>query len=90
MPGPVLTCRHCGRTFTAKRSDAIGCSRSCRRHLEKAVGAPTQAAVVSPMGDIPVEADELDGWRRLPGGRMAPPSDPRNSFFVDPDQLRRL
>ena len=90
MSDHVLTCRHCGRTFTTKRSDAIGCSRSCRRHLEKAARAPTSAAAVSPMGDIPAAAELEDGWRRVPGGYVIPPADPRNTFFVDPDELRRL
>jgi hypothetical protein len=84
MPGHVLICRHCGRTFATKRSDAIGCSRSCRRHLAKAAQAPTQAAaVVSPMDDIPppVEDEELNGWRRI-GGFLVPPADPRNVFRI--------
>ena len=89
MSGHVLICQHCGRTFTTKRSDAIGCSRSCRRHLAKAVRAPTQSVAVSEIYDIPVEPDELDGWRRVPGG-FIPPADPRLTVFVDQDTLRRL
>ena len=78
MPGHALTCQRCGRPFTARRSDAHYCSRSCRRRI-----APSPEPVAS--------AEDLDGWRRLPGGRLAPPADPRNTFYVNPDDaLRRL
>ena len=77
MPNPTRTCPHCGRTFTAKRSDAVGRSRSCRRHLAKA--ARDVELVAAPL----VDADELDGWRRVPGGYVIPPQDPRLTFRVD-------
>jgi len=78
MPNPTRTCHHCGRSFTAKRSDAIGCSRSCRRQLAKTASAapPTPAALTA-------DADELGGWRRVPGGYVIPPADPRLTFRVD-------
>jgi hypothetical protein len=85
MSGHVLTCRHCGRRLTAKRSDAVGCSRSCRRHLAKA----SRDAAPVPVAPL-VAAEDLDGWRRLPGGFVIPPTDPRLTMFVDPDELRRL
>jgi hypothetical protein len=84
MSGHVLTCRHCGRSFTARRSDAIGCSRSCRRHLAKAA----QGAAPAPAAP-PGAPDELDGWRRA-GRYVIPPPDSRHTFFVDPDAIRRL
>ena len=74
-----LTCQRCGRPFTARRSDARFCSRSCRRRSE----ALTPSA-------IPAEPEDLDGWRRVPGGYVIPPPDPRNTFFIDPDALRRF
>lgn len=73
-----LTCQRCGRPFTARRSDARFCSRSCRRRSE----ALTPSA-------IPADA-ELGGWRRVPGGYVIPPPDSRNTIFIDPDALRRL
>jgi hypothetical protein len=85
MSGHVLTCRHCGKTFTARRRDAIGCSRSCRRHLSKTARDAAPIAV-APTADT----DELNGWRRVPGGYVIPAADPRNTFFIDPDALRRL
>lgn len=78
MPGHVLTCRHCGRRFTAQRTDAIGCSRSCRRHLAKAA-RDAEAVAVAPTAN----PDELAGWRRVPGGYVIPPQDPRLTFRVD-------
>jgi hypothetical protein len=78
MPNPTRTCSHCGRIFTAKRSDVIGCSRSCRRQLAKAARDAAPAAVARL-----VDADELDGWRRVPGGYVIPPPDPRLTFRVD-------
>jgi hypothetical protein len=84
MSGHVLTCRHCGRRFTTRRSDAIGCSRSCRRHLAKAARAPAPDPTARiPEGEARETPDELDGWRRLPGGLVAPPPDPRLTFRVD-------
>jgi hypothetical protein len=77
MPGHVLTCPHCGRRFTAQRRDAIGCSRSCRRHLAKAARDAAAVQVA------PTANDELDGWRRMPGGYVIPPPDPRLTFRVD-------
>lgn len=74
MPNPTMRCPHCGRTFAAQRSDAVACSRSCRRHLAKAARDPAPA---------PVAVGELDEWRRLPGGLVAPPQDPRLTFRVD-------
>jgi hypothetical protein len=74
-----LTCQRCGRSFTARRSDARFCSRSCRRRLEALTPSP-----------IPAETEELDGWRRVPGGGIIPPADSRLTVFVDHDALRRL
>jgi hypothetical protein len=40
---------------------------------------------------ITADTDELEnGWRRLPGGYVIPPPDPRLTAFVDPEELRRL
>jgi hypothetical protein len=77
MPGHPLNCQRCGRPFTARRSDARYCSRSCRRQLAKAVVAPVPPL---PIGNGP---EDLDGWRRVPGGYVIPPADPRNTFFID-------
>jgi hypothetical protein len=71
MSGHSLTCQRCGRPFTARRSDARYCSRSCRR---RAVAAPER---------IPSEADYIGGWRRVPSGLVAPPPAPRLTFRVD-------
>jgi hypothetical protein len=81
--GHELTCQRpeCGRKFTATRSDARFCSRSCRRAKSPPaplleVGEPPGSAAE----DAPAAAeDELDGWRRV-GGFLIPPPDPRNTF----------
>ncbi len=69
-----LTCqRHgCGRRFTARRSDAKFCSRSCRR---RGMTSPDEAPAVA-------EEEDLHGWRRV-GGYLVPPFDPRNVFHTD-------
>jgi hypothetical protein len=90
MSNPPRTCTWCGRSFTAKRSDAIGCSRSCRRHLEKAAKAavmPTPAVVhETPLVETP---DGLEGgWRRV-GRYVILPADSRLTVLADPDALRR-
>jgi hypothetical protein len=80
-----LTCErpNCGRTFTATRSDARFCSRSCRR--AKPPPAPLVEVVKPAMSaaeEVPAAAedDDLDGWRRGVGGYLIPPPDPRNTF----------
>jgi hypothetical protein len=81
-----LTCERagCARAFTATRSDARFCSRRCRR--DKTPHTPL-AEVVEPAISTAEEApaavdDDLDGWRRVPGG-YAPPFDQRNVVRVD-------
>jgi len=70
MPGHSLSCQRCGRPFISRRSDARYCSRSCRRR--------------PPVGSaLPTTTDELGGWRRVPGGYVIPPADPRLTFRVD-------
>jgi hypothetical protein len=80
-----LTCERagCGRAFTATRSDARFCSRACRRDK-------STPATALPIGNGPavedapaVTEDDLDGWRRLPGGLLAPPFDQNNVVRVD-------
>jgi hypothetical protein len=85
MSGHVLTCRHCGRSFTARRSDAIGCSRSCRRHLAKAAGLAQGLPIGNPAATAALEG----GWRRV-GPYVIPPPDSRYTAFVDPAEMRRL
>jgi hypothetical protein len=69
----LLTCRRraCGRIFTATRSDARFCSRSCRRR--KSPAAPRVEAA-----PILAQDDNLHGWRRV-GGYLIPP---RSECFV--------
>jgi hypothetical protein len=71
MSGHPLTCQRCGRPFTARRSDARYCSRSCRRRSN----APMPVAE-------PVAGELEDGWRRV-GRYLIPPADPRLTFRVD-------
>jgi hypothetical protein len=72
-----LACQRpgCGRTFTATRSDAQFCSRSCRRHHDTPSPAPTEAADSAPLED-------LHGWRRV-GPYLVPPFNPANVFRAD-------
>jgi hypothetical protein len=66
----------CGRPFSSRRSDALYCSRRCRRDKSPAtLAAP-------PMDEAPaaVVGDDLDGWRRVPGGYVIPPPDRRFTF----------
>ena len=90
-----LTCQRagCGRPFTATRSDALYCSRRCRRDKTPVtppvrIPAPSPApAVVEAVsnGEEPaegVEEEDLHGWRRV-GGYLIPPFDPRNVFRAD-------
>ena len=85
MPNPTAACPQCKRSFTTKRSDAVGCSRSCRRKLAKAARAPIQVPAVSGPDILPPagDSDELHGWRRLPGGYLAPPADRRFTIRID-------
>jgi hypothetical protein len=83
-----LTCQRagCGRAFTATRSDALYCSRRCRRDKSiPAAPVPNRAARPAPPveGAPAVTEDDLDGWRRLPGGLLAPPFDQNNVVRVD-------
>jgi hypothetical protein len=79
-----LTCQRagCGRAFTATRSDALYCSRRCRRDKSPTTLAPP------PVEDAAVVGDDLDAWRRVPGGYVIPPPDPR--FTFTPDELGGL
>lgn len=81
-----LTCERagCGRAFSAVRSDAKYCSRRCRRAklLPASPGDGLSAAEDNAEAQPEVVEDELDGWRLMPGGYLAPPPDPRNTFTV--------
>jgi hypothetical protein len=93
-----IRCAGCQRPFTPSRSDALTCSVRCRvaawrrRHDTTAPVQPDQpVASVLPIGsNLATEPEDLDGWRRVPGGYVVPPRTSRNTFFVDPDALRRL
>jgi hypothetical protein len=63
-----------------------------RRHDTTAPVQPDPpVASVLPMGsNLATEPEDLDGWRRVPGGYVIPPPDSRNTIFIDPDALRRL
>jgi hypothetical protein len=79
-----LTCQRCARKFNASRSDALFCSRSCRR--AKSPPAPLIEVVepdVSAAEEPPatVEEEDLGGWRRI-GGFLVPPPDPSNTFTI--------
>jgi hypothetical protein len=83
-----LTCqRHgCGRRFTARRSDAKFCSRSCRR---RGMTSPAPPVDARPGPRTPDEApavaeeEDLDGWRRV-GPWLIPPPDPTNTWHFGP------
>jgi hypothetical protein len=79
-----LTCQRCARKFNASRSDALFCSRSCRR--AKSPPAPLVEVVepaVSAAETVPAAIEEdLHGWRRV-GPYLIPPFDPRNVVRVD-------
>jgi hypothetical protein len=87
----MLTRRHvscqrpgCGRSFTARRSDARFCSRSCRR-AKLPPPTPVEAVTTVDTREEPpevVEEEDLHGWRRV-GGYLVPPFDPRNVFRAD-------
>jgi hypothetical protein len=98
----TIRCPQCRRRFAPPRRDAVYCSAKCRvaawRHrvdkpeaIRDAV-APAPAPVVSEISDIlPTSGDSDEpeaGWRRV-GRYVIPPADPRHTFFVDPNQLRR-
>lgn len=100
QPLHPLRCAVCSRTFTSRRSDATFCSVRCRvaswRRSQRDSTAPAKSDA-PPTAETPrtrgitADTDELeDGWRRVPGGRVIPPAEPRNSFFVDQNDLRRL
>jgi hypothetical protein len=81
-----LTCQRpgCARSFTARRSDARFCSRSCRR--AKSPPAPVVEVVDTACAakEVPaaIEEEDLPGWRRV-GPYLVPPIDPRNVFRAD-------
>jgi hypothetical protein len=73
----------CGRPFSSRRSDALYCSRRCRR------GKSPAALAAPPVDEAPAaaveaeEAEDLGGWRRMPGGFLIPPFDERNVIHTD-------
>jgi hypothetical protein len=82
-----LTCQRpgCGQAFTARRSDARFCSRSCRR--AKLPPPPPVEAVTTTVDarkEPPevAEEEDLHGWRRV-GPYLIPPFDARNVVRVD-------
>ena len=77
-----LTCQRagCGRAFNATRSDAMFCSRRCRRDKLPATLAAPPVDPEEP-GRVVEEEDDLGGWRRVPGG-YAPPFDERNVIHI--------
>lgn len=78
-----LTCQRegCGARFTARRSDAKWCSKSCRQRHDSPAPEPVQPAP-GRVSDDEIAEMIAEGWRRVPGG-WAPPHDPRNIFHVD-------
>jgi len=94
MTTAPIRCAGCQRLFEPKRSDALTCSVRCRvsvwrRRHDTTVSVST-AVDTPPAREAPPSREELDGWRRVPGGYVIPPADPRNTLFIDPDALRRL
>jgi hypothetical protein len=59
-----LSCQRpgCGRSFTAKRSDALYCSRSCRRRHDATPSPAPEPAVLAAPG-VP--------WRRVAGAGVS-------------------
>lgn len=94
MSGHSLKCRQCRRPFTAKRADAGYCSRACRRHASMSSKQDSSQPAPPPVDRSAqplIASEELEGgWRRLPGGLIAPPADPRLTVCLDPNDLRRL
>lgn len=86
-----IRCAGCQRPFTPSRSDALTCSVRCRvavwrrRHDTPPVRPDPPVSTI-----VDTEPEDLDGWRRVPGGYVIPPPDSRNTIFIDPDALRRL
>ena len=71
----------CGRPFTSTRSDAMYCSRRCRRDkLPATLAAPPVDTEEPP--EVVEEEDALQGWRRV-GGYLVPPFDERNVIHTD-------
>jgi hypothetical protein len=101
----TIRCAECQRRFVPPRRDAVYCSTACRvkawRHRDHEV-PPAEEVSTAVDTSLVAEAEEvvttvttplvaeLEGWRRLPGGLLAPPPDPRLTVFVDPNDLRRL
>jgi hypothetical protein len=87
-----IRCAGCQRLFQPKRSDALTCSVRCRvaawrrRHDTRVPVQPDQPVSAA----VATEPEDLDGWRRVPGGYVIPPADPRLTVFVEQDTLRRL
>jgi hypothetical protein len=84
-----LTCQRagCGRAFTATRSDALYCSRRCRRDKSTPATAlpigngPAVEEAPAPVGSAVLSEDDIAaGWRVMPGGLIAPPPDPNLTF----------
>jgi hypothetical protein len=78
-----LTCQRagCGRAFTATRSDALYCSRRCRRDKSPVTLAAPPVDTEEPP-EVVEEEDDLNGWRRV-GGYLVPPFDERNVIHTD-------
>jgi hypothetical protein len=66
----------CGRPFSSTRSDALYCSRRCRRDKSPATLAAPPVDTEEPP-EVVEEGDALQGWRRV-GPYLIPPFDERN------------
>lgn len=92
-----IRCAGCGRVFQPRRSDALTCSVRCRvaawRRSRRDVAAsvqPDKPPAAIPIGVGPRdEPEDLHGWRRIPGGYVVPPANPRFTVNVNDNQLRR-
>jgi hypothetical protein len=75
----------CGKPFSSTRSDALFCSRRCRRDKLPASLVTPPVAAPAPVGSSVLSEDDVDaGWRQM-GPYLVPPRDPRWCTTVYPE-----
>jgi len=80
-----ISCVRCGERFLAMRRTARFCGQRCRQAASEDRHRVETASAAPPVDEAPAagEDPDLGGWRRVPGGYVIPPPDPRFTFTPD-------
>jgi DNA-directed RNA polymerase subunit RPC12/RpoP len=80
-----VACARCGQRFLSMRRTARFCGQRCRQAASEERHRVETASAAPPVEEAPAAAEDLDldGWRRVPGGALAPPYNPANVIRAD-------